>query len=421
MKIRMCIYNWYIILNLYYNSGLQNLMRNWKSLIINCCYVFFYTYYQFLKLRTINNEKLLIIRLDEIGDVVLSTPLLREIKKEFLHSQISLIVNNTTYNLVEQCPYVDKIIIFDKEKEYIFSTENLALKSFLFSLRHLLLNNYTLTINPRWDVDYYGSNHLTFFSGSKKRIGCSENINEHKSKINKGHNRFFSKAIDDKSNKHEVLRNLDIIKYLGSKDPNNQLELWITDEDKQFALDIFKKNGISIDDIIISIGPSGGNSKLKQWPIEYFSELGKQLINSFNAKIVFIGGPGEESLGTQLVESIGENSYNFIGKTTLRQLAAICNHSNLYIGNDSGPMHIATAMQIPVIAIFGSSCHKRFGPWSNKAKVIYKELDCKPYNQNPPVDRCRKCIYDSPKCLEEISVSQVEQEVNKILKVECQP
>lgn len=169
-------------------------------------------------------KNILLIRLDEIGDVVLMTPLLREMRSNYPEADITLIVKPQVYNLVELCPYVNKVMTFNRH-EGRFSFILNIIKAFRYAKVFLWKEKYDLVIVPRWDTDYYGASFLAFFSGGIERLAYSETVNVGKQLLNRGYDRFFTKIFHTSDIKHEVLRNLDWINFLGGKVKNYSLEL----------------------------------------------------------------------------------------------------------------------------------------------------------------------------------------------------
>lgn len=138
-----------------------------------------------------------------------------------------------------------------------------------------------------------------------------------------------------------------------------------------------------------------------------------ELVRRYSGTIVILGAPGEEPLGRLIEQRLPAKVINLIGKTTLREMAAVIKRCDLFIGNDAGPLHIAAAMGAPVIGIYGSSCHHRFGPWKQDA-VVSRELLCSPCSQGDLYDRCWACVFDVPRCLTELGVPQVLRKIEEV-------
>lgn len=185
-------------------------------------------------------NKILILRLDEIGDVVMTTPFIRELRSNFLKANITLIVKPQTYNIVELCPHVDKILTFNRYSGRFGFLVNIF-KAYSFSKKFLQKEQFDLCIIPRWDTDAYGASYLAYFSKAKCRIAYSEFVSAMKSIENKGFDAFFTDVITKTEHLHEVERNLDVIRFLGGKIFNENLELWISKEDYKSTRNIIDK------------------------------------------------------------------------------------------------------------------------------------------------------------------------------------
>ena len=213
-------------------------------------------------------KKILLIRLDEIGDIVLTTPLLREMRSNYPEADITLIVKPQVYNLVELCPYVNKVMTFDRyvgRFSFIFN----IIKAFRYAKVFLWKEKYDLVIVPRWDTDHYGASFLAFFSGGIERLAYSETVNVGKQLLNRGYDRFFTKVLHTSDIKHEVLRNLDWINFLGGKVKNYSLELWSNKEDRKVCNSF---GGESKNSFRIAVITSAG-AKRKEWDINNFIDL----------------------------------------------------------------------------------------------------------------------------------------------------
>ena len=355
------------------------------------------------------------VRLDEIGDVVMTTPFLRELRRNLPDAWITLVVKPQIYDLVELCPYVDEVLTYNWSTNGNATQHRQQLRRHGRALRlawkSLWRRRFDLAIIPRWDVDYYHATFVAFFSGARWRVGYSENVIEHKKRLNRGLDRLLTHALEDNTLKHEVEHNLDVIRFLGGTVQEEGLELWVGAGDEAFSERVFREYGVSPGEFVVAFGPSGGCSPLKQWPTSSFIGLGRWLWKKYKSRILVVGGTGEEDLGRELERGIGSPAINLVGKTTLRQLVALIKRCRLYVGNDAGPMHVAAATGIPVVALFGSSCHHRFGPWGNGQMVLWLALPCSPCFQVHHLDRCRCCIFDHPHCILDITVEQVKEAV----------
>lgn len=359
--------------------------------------------------------RLLVVRLDEIGDMVLTTPFLRELRRLFPNARITLVVKPAVVNLVALCPYVDEVLAFDPGIRRRFGHLRRHVRACFFARRHLWGQRFDLAVIPRWDADYYYAVPLAYLSGARWRIGCSERVSPEKERHDRGADWLLTCAVLERDPCHEVERNLALLRYLGGTAHANHAELWLDDDDQTFAEALLREHGWHPGRLLIAVGPAGGSSVLKQWPLERFIEMIGWLQEQYQAQIVLVGGPGEEELGVRITEGLLPPIINAIGKTTLRQMAAILARAQLYLGNDSGPMHIAAAMGIPVIALFGPSCSHRFGPWTAQATVLQQMLPCHPCAQGEYTFLCPACTRSTPDCLYGITITQVQSAVTAVL------
>lgn len=360
-------------------------------------------------------KSILVIRLDEIGDVVLTSPFLRELRRNAPAAWITLLVKPGTRNLVEHCPYVNEVLTYDRSAPAELSPVQVQWhrhkKAMRFAIRRLWPRHFDLALLPRWDVDYYHATYLAWFSRARRRAGFSELVNQRKQTLNSGFDRLLTDVLDLADLHHEVERNLALLRFVGGQVADDHLEVWLSTEDEEFADRTLKEGGVDSNDILVGIGPAGGSSKLKQWPLDRFIELGRWLAR-FGARLVVVGGPGEEGLGNELVGRLGRRAINQAsGMLTLRQMAALLKRCQVYVGNDTGPMHLAAAVGTPVVGLFGSSCHHRFSPWGANHSVLWSSLPCSPCFEQNHMAQCEQCIFDEVECMRAIGLEQVKSAV----------
>jgi lipopolysaccharide heptosyltransferase II len=359
-------------------------------------------------------RKILVVRLDVIGDFAFNTPLLRELQRGFPSAKITVVVNERVLNLCETCPYVDEVIPFRCNVPGFLAPVILPWRAYRIARRRLSAKRFELAIVPRREAEMWFATFIAYFSGAKWRYGFSSKVSRFKARVNHGFDRLLTHVIpDDPVRKHEVEHNLAVLRALGVTPADDRTELWVTSADESCAEEIFRRHGIAAELPVFGICPSPGNSELKQWPISSYAKLCAELVQRYGCKIVILGGPGEEPLGRLIEDRFPANVINLIGKTTLRQMAAVQKRCDLFIGNDAGPLHVAAAMGVPVIGIYGSSCHHRFGPWKHQA-VLNQELPCSPCGEGDLADRCWSCVFEVPRCLTELGVALVLSKTEKV-------
>ncbi len=352
-------------------------------------------------------DSVLVVRLDELGDVVMTTPLLRELRRNLPHAWISLIVKPAIYNLMELCPYVDEVLTYDCNAHGRLWEIQRHWRAGRLARASLWRRRFDLATLPRWDADNSHAAFVAYFSGARHRVGYSEKVITHKRRLNRGFDRLLTVPLLSTSLKHEVERGLDLIRALGGAVTDDRTELWLDRQDRAFAQLVLDDCSVQSDDLIVGVGASGGNSPLKRWPPDRFVQVGRWLSEQYGARILLVGGLLDVDLAREIERGIGSAAISLAGKTTLRQMAALLKRSHLYLGNDTGPTHVAAAMGTPVVAVFGSSCPHRFRPWADDAIVLSAALACGPCADDRHLDRCVTCALEQPRCLLDTTVEQV--------------
>ena len=361
-------------------------------------------------------KRVLVVRLDEIGDVVITTPFLRELRRNVPDAWITLVVKPAVYNLVELCPYVNEVLTYDWNVSRYLGPLQRYWRALRLAYRYLWQRRFDLAIVPRWDSDYYHATFVAYFSGAPWRVGYSEHVTRDKEVYNKGYDRFFTHVLNSGRNRHEVVRNLEVLRFMGGKVEEDNLEVWLSKEDEGFVECLLKAHGL-LDGFLVAFGPGAGAHK-RIWPVERFVEVGKWLEEMYDARIVIVGRSDERHLGETLKQGLGNGSVvDLVGSTTLRQVGAILKRSHLFIGNDTGLMHVAAALKVPVVEI---SCHsrdsspdhcnspQRFGPWKVLHAVLQPEKSISPCSDG--------CFSSEAHCILSVSVGQVKKAIEKLIK-----
>jgi heptosyltransferase-2 len=323
-------------------------------------------------------KRVLVVRLDEIGDVVLTGPFLRELRRNIPNASITLLVKPALKNLVELCPYVDEVLTFAPPSSRYLRSFQARSAARALAQRHFRARNFDLAIVPRWDADSYYGSMVAYLSGARNRVSYSECVTDEKRRTNVGLDRLFTHVLNQPEAKHEVEKNLELIRYLGGTTNNDRLELWLDENDEAFAREALESHGVKPADFIVAIAP-GARAARRAWPISCFTELGQWLKDECGGYLMVLGGEDEIPLGNEIQHALGSTVINLVGQTTLRQAGALLQQSNLFVGNDAGPMHLAAATSRPVIEI---SCHPeggakahpnspaRFGPWRTPHLIL---------------------------------------------------
>jgi lipopolysaccharide heptosyltransferase II len=296
-------------------------------------------------------KRILVIQTAFLGDVILATPVISELKRIFPEAVIDVLVKKGNESLLNNNPHIHTVYVFDKQKG--------KLASILSLIKQFRKHNYDLAIN----LHRFGSSGLiTAFSGAKKKYGFKKNP------FSFTFSKSFDHSIGDGT--HEVSRNLNLIKEFGARDLIRP-ELFPSPE--QF------EKGRSFGFSNYSCFAPASIWFTKQLPEEKWIELIR--IQSANEKVVLLGGPADRELCQRIIDQSGIGAVNLAGQLSLLESAALMSQANMNYVNDSGPLHLASAMNAPVTAFFCSTVPSfGFGPLSDQSRIVEtsEKLDCRP-------------------------------------------
>ncbi|OHB20648.1 MAG: hypothetical protein A2854_04715 [Parcubacteria group bacterium RIFCSPHIGHO2_01_FULL_56_18] len=273
--------------------------------------------------------------------MVLMSPFMRELRRFHPEAEITLLVQPLVFNLVEHCPYVDKVVTN-------------------WSWRWFWRRRWDLALAPRFDVDHFGANRVLWLSFARRRVWW------------RNADRFTQAP------RHEVERNLEVLSWLEIPEASERLENWRTPADTARAEQLLAAGGGVPTDTVFAFVP-GASHPAKQWDFNKFLELGEWLIDVHRIKLLVMGGNDEKLLGEELQQRFGDAVVDVTGQTTLREAGALLQRCRLYVGNDTGLMHLAAAEGVPVVALFrhplladarARSSPVRFRPWGVPHVVV---------------------------------------------------
>ncbi|RLA94641.1 MAG: hypothetical protein DRG83_19500, partial [Deltaproteobacteria bacterium] len=233
-------------------------------------------------------KRVLVVRLDEIGDVVMTAPFLRELRRNLPHAWITLVVQPQVFNLVELCPYTNEVLTYDWKTKGHFPELRLHARALWLAFRHLWPCKFDLAILPRWGADYCHGTLIAYWSGAARQIGYSGSCDD----------RFLTHVLTDHTLRHEVEHNLDVIRYLGGTVREDHLELWTGNEDDVFAEGVLSSRGSHTRDLVVALGVGALHDR-RRWPIYRFVDVGQWLVKEYNARLLVLGGGDEEHLGKE--------------------------------------------------------------------------------------------------------------------------
>jgi heptosyltransferase II len=325
-----------------------------------------------------SNKRILIFNVNWLGDVLFSTATIRNIRRNFPDSFIACIIPSRCYPVLKGNPHLDEIIIFDEKDRHkgILAKFNFirSIKAKRFDMVFLLHGSFTRAF-------------ICWLAGIPERFGYNT----------KKRAFLLTKSIQplEKDAFHRIDNYLYIIEKSGLKTEDRYLEFFIGDEDEEFVNNFLNKNDIHKNDFLALLNP-GGNWFPKRWPKEYWADLADKLISEFKAKVIISGSPSDVALAKEISRLMEEKPLIAAGVLNIKQLAALCKRSDLFVSADSGPLHIANAVGArKIIAIFGPTSPGLTGPYPlGNVRILHKDVGCKVpcYEVECKDNRCMKTV-----------------------------
>ncbi len=336
-------------------------------------------------------SKILIIQTAFLGDVVLTTPLIRETKRLFPTAELDVLVIPQTKGVLENNPHIRSLITFNKRKARFIS----FFKT-IFTARR---NKYDLCFLPHR-------------SGTSARIAKYASIPRRIGFAGRRPARLYTDRVFFDRRKNQINRLLDLLRYLKQDDYDAQSEIFLSSGMKEKA----KKHLEPLEKYPLKIAVAPGSVwNTKRWPQSYFAELIKKLVKH-DIGTILIGSRDEKKLCDSIAQTTGRaNVLNLAGKTGLLQVAAIIQKCDLLLCNDSGSLHLANAVQTDVFAFFGPTVQRfGFAPFRPQDKVFEIDLECRPCASHGG----KKCPQGHFRCMLDIKPDFVYQQVCKKYAIE---
>ncbi len=307
-------------------------------------------------------KRILITRTDRLGDVVLSTPVIRHMRKLFPDAYIAFMVKPSNREVVINDPYLDEVIVYDKsmEQKSLWNTIRFALR--------LKKKNFdtAIALHPTNRVHI-----MMFAAGIPRRIG---------------YNRKLPWLLTDRvphekqsGEKHEVDFNFELLKNAGFDTSRAERSPYIvtSDDDKRVVDSVITDSGLG--DNIVAIH-AGASCPSKRWSPENFASVADKVSEKYGSDIVLVGGDETSEFSGAVIAGMKTKAVDLTGMLLVGELAEFLSRCRGFISNDSGPGHVAVAVETPVVAIFGRKdpglSPKRWGPLGIKSVFLHKDVGC---------------------------------------------
>lgn len=327
--------------------------------------------------------RILLIRLSSLGDVVLTTPVIRAVRAHFPDAYIAMLVAKQSADVLRENPHLDEIITFDR------SAKNKDTGEMLRVVRILRERKFTLALDLQGK---FRTELLMYLSGAAERVG-------------KG--RLCTVRAREQGNKHATRHYFDLLHAVGIPAVDQRLEMFFASSERIDATQRFDAAGITETGLKVGLFPGAG-WKLREWMPERFAAIGDKLVQHFNANVLIFGGQKEAELVHTVADLMDARAVTFAGNLQIRELAACVEKCDLFLTNDTGPMHIAAAVGTPTVSLFGPGNHIRFQPLGELHQTIRHDVPCSPCKQF--TDKCKDNI-----CMKGIGIDEVWESVSHTL------
>ncbi|MFH1217936.1 MAG: lipopolysaccharide heptosyltransferase II [Pseudomonadota bacterium] len=342
-----------------------------------------------ISLKDLRPEKILVRSTNWIGDAIMTTPAVRTIRENFPEAEITMLAQPWMADVFSASPHVDHIFFYEKKGQHK------GLGGMLRLIRELREKRFDVAILLQ---NAFEAALITAMAGIPVRAGYQRD----------GRSLLLTHRVairPEVRKKHQVYYYQALLEDLGLVSGSNELFLRLKEKDLLFAEKMKKDIGA---ELVIGINPGAAYGPAKCWPAERYGQLAALLNKEYGAKF-FVFGTGADKATIDTICGYGpEFISGLAGRTTLGQAMALIGLCDAFVTNDSGLMHVGAATRTPLVAIFGSTDAVATGPFSDRAIVVQKALECSP---------CLKKTCSSDfRCMLDISVDDVAMEMRKLVE-----
>ncbi len=337
---------------------------------------------------------ILIVRLSSIGDVIHTLPAVKLLRDSFSGSKITWLVEKEAEDIVKKYPGIDRVIVWDK------SLWKKLLKGFKLRSLFARLINYCRDIrSSNYDLafDFQGlfkSAIILFFVRSKRKVGFTG--------AREGSRWFYNeKVISPAFNEHAINRNMKLLEAVGVRFQDPFWYPLFDRSDKEELLGKIGAGRLHEPSDIITVHPNA-RWKTKILPSETVVMFCRMVLERKQTVVALVGGSSDRWYNESIKQNVdSERIINLAGKISLTELASLLSCSRLLVSMDSGPMHIGSAVGVPVVSVFGPTAPWRTGPFGKVHAVIRKELPCSPCYKK------KKCPEGHHRCMGDVSAEEI--------------
>jgi heptosyltransferase-1 len=352
-------------------------------------------------------ERVLIIKVSSIGDVVHALPVSAALGEAFPHLKLTWLVGEQAASMVQGNPYLHEVIVLPgdwQKRPFALGTPG----RFLALRRELRARRFDLAIDLQ---GLLGTALFALACGARYRFGCDW--------LREGSHLLLTRIPRRPESIHIVDQMLDVARFLGAPATSVKFPLHISPEEDARALELLESVGIADRQEFLAVNPTeGGGPGHKGLGVERLTALFNELGRDGGPPIVLVGGNGDRALGEALLQLARPRPRDLIG-TTVKEMAAILRRAALHFAGDTGSAHIAAALGTPVVSIFGRSNPVRLAPYGQADWVVQRRGECAPvcrrYHETAPLNSEPRCFAPPPACMAALTVAEIAAAVRRCL------
>jgi len=331
-------------------------------------------------------NRILVVTVNWLGDAILTTPAFKALKDKFPGSYLGVLAVERVKAVFDNNPYIDEVIVFDEKNKSFTDKLEFArqLKTKRFDTVFLIHRSFTRAF-------------ICWLAGIKQRVGYTRFKN------------FFVLTRKIKPLRQPIHRQ-DYYLYLFEKCDipiPERLPQFFIPQSARTKVREYLKTLTATSSYVIGMNPSA-NWDLKRWPKDCFAQLADRLIEELNCAVVFVGAAKNAAYVESVIEKMRNKPINMCAKTNLKELGALIEQTDLFISNDSGPAHLAAALKVPLLVLFGPTSPQQTSPCGQTVTIIKEDIDC----QTP----CYKLDCEDNICMKKIKVEDVFQKAKEHLE-----
>ncbi len=304
-------------------------------------------------------------------------PFLRNLRYAYPDAQIDVLAGPVSGEILEDCPYIDELVMFDTTRKHRYENIKARKKSFWSYVKLLQQRKYDKVYILKRSLS---SALLAFLSGIKERIGYNT----------EGRGILLTKTVPYLQNRHEVECFLDVLRRDGIPARDKHLENWISGESKEKVAGF-----INNDESRVLVHATSGNIN-KQWPPGHFARIVQYLSNNRGARVYYTGTKDDalvyEKIHSLITDRLNVEPVNLCGRLSIKDSTALISKMNFVIGSDSGVLHIAASVNVPVIGIYGPMNPEKWIAYGDKHIHLYAGLPCVPCDLKKPCPGDIECL-----------------------------